>query len=257
MTFDRFNCVFSRTTYPSGESHLRLVGEVPTTILAMTYTFADLCDVVVADRLLRRRGYVVEWAVPYFPFARDDRRNDTQDVSELELALELVRGLNLFIVDPHSDVAGQLPHIAQASVVMELCKRGVLTPEHIICIPDVGAAKKTHTWAARNDVIQCGKRRDVATGKLSGFEILPSPHEIRGRHCIIVDDICDGGGTFLGLAALLRAQQPASLTLAVTHGLFTKGREPLDAAFDRVVSFGPVEGPNVFGYDRLFRYPRV
>lgn len=258
MSINCFDRVFRRTVYPSGESHLRFAEEVPTTILAMTYTFSDLCDVVVADRFLRRRGYVVEWAVPYFPFARDDRRNDARDTSELELALELVRGLNLFIVDPHSDVAGQLPHVTQAYVVEHLRYQRVLTPEHLVCIPDVGAAKKAHTWIGQNDVLQCGKRRDVATGRLSGFEILHSPHEIEGRHCIIVDDICDGGGTFLGLAALLRERKPASLTLAVTHGLFTKGREPLEAAFDRVVSFGAVENlPRVFGYDRLFRYPRV
>jgi len=40
--------------------------------------------------------------------------------------------------------------------------------------------------------------------------------------CIIVDDICDGGGTFIGLAEELRRRNAASLYLYVTHGIFSK-----------------------------------
>jgi hypothetical protein len=55
---------------------------------------------------------------------------------------------------------------------------------------------------------------------------------------VIVDDICDGGGTFLGLAARLGEQDAGLLTLCVTHGLFTKGVMPLLDVFDRIYTFG-------------------
>ena len=53
----------------------------------------------------------------------------------------------------------------------------------------------------------------------------------------MVDDICDGGGTFLGLADALAACGAGPLTLAVTHGLFTRGRGDLAKVFDRIFCF--------------------
>lgn len=253
MVLAHFDAVFAKTAYPSGESHLRMQGLLPSNdqawLRADIRDFNGLCDVIVADRLRRRRDHSVRWFIPFFPFARDDRRNDWRDGSELELALDLVRreGLDVTIVDPHSDVAGQLRHISQLSVVGHYRSTGVLGADHLVVIPDMGASKKAHTWIGRNDHIQCLKKRDTATGKLSGFQVL-EPEKIEGRDCIIVDDICDAGGTFIGLAKLLRQHNPKSLTLAVSHGLFTKGREPLEAAFDRVVAASD-------DYDALFHYP--
>ena len=59
-------------------------------------------------------------------------------------------------------------------------------------------------------------------------------------HCIVVDDICDGGGTFIGLAKLLKGRGAIKCTLAVTHGLFTKGFDKLADHFDEIGHFGCV-----------------
>ena len=68
----------------------------------------------------------------------------------------------------------------------------------LIC-PDAGAAKRTEAVAEALalPVFYARKKRDFATGRLSGFACEPLPPE--GR-LIVVDDICDGGGTFRGLA---------------------------------------------------------
>ena len=231
--------VFERFHYPAGESHIRLSDEVDVTELkvieASATGFADLAQVVTADRILRRNGVQVRWFVPYFPFARHDRRNDAGDGFELELAIEMVSELDIVIADPHSEVSGQLPHMGQDSVVAALRQNGVFENEPIVVIPDAGAAKKAYGWIDGETVIQASKQRDPATGKLSGFAI--PEVDLGGRPCIIVDDICDGGGTFLGLAALLKAHNAGPLTLAVTHGLFTKGTETLSEYFDFIVSF--------------------
>ena len=230
---------FDRFRYPAGESHIRLHDDVDISELrvieATATNFDDLAQIVTADRILRRNQKQVRWFVPYFPFARHDRRNDAGDGFELKLALEMVAEIDIVIADPHSDVAGQLPHIGQAVAVSAFREHGVFAADPVVVIPDAGAAKKAYEWAAGATIVQASKHRDAATGKLSGFAI--PEHDLGGRPCIIVDDICDGGGTFLGLAAELAKANAGPLTLAVTHGLFTKGTDTLLESFDSLVSF--------------------
>lgn len=243
-----FDDVFDVMRYPAGESHVSLrpgvAAESIETIEAGARSFDDLAQIVTADRIMRRLGLSVEWFVPYFPFARHDRRNHPGDGFELALAIEMVAELQIVIADPHSDVAGQLRHIEQADVVDAFRRAGVFDNDPVIVIPDAGAAKKAYGWAGEGaTVVQALKRRDPATGALSGFAVLADDldNDLGGRPCIIVDDICDGGGTFLGLAAELRAIHAGPLTLAVTHGLFTKGLDDLLDVFDTIATFAPTE----------------
>ena len=93
-------------------------------------------------------------------------------------------------------------------------------------------------------VYTAGKTRDFESGKLTGFHMeddLPTT----GRF-LIVDDICDGGGTFVGLAAAIREKTPhVGLDLWVTHGIFSQGFDALEDAFEVIHTtnsfFGTVE----------------
>jgi ribose-phosphate pyrophosphokinase len=152
---------------------------------------------------------------------------------ELDVALRMVENINVVALDPHSEVTSLLPHIPQREVVDYYEKR-VLSPDMWI-IPDVGASKKAHTWVDR-DYRQCLKHRDMRTGQLSGFEVLGA--DLRGASCVIVDDICDGGGTFLGLADKLRDKGAGDLHLLVSHGLFTNGVSKLREKFDTITHVG-------------------
>jgi ribose-phosphate pyrophosphokinase len=71
------------------------------------------------------------------------------------------------------------------------------------------------------------KKRDVASGKLTGFSLMAG--DVRGRDLLIVDDLCDAGGTFIGSAQVLREAGAHSVSLYVTHGIFSKGVEHLFA----------------------------
>jgi ribose-phosphate pyrophosphokinase len=90
-----------------------------------------------------------------------------------------------------------------------------------VIAPDKGAVDRAGAVARRLGValLIAGKVRDSATGKLSGFT---APEGLEAGRYLLVDDICDGGGTFAGLAQAIREAQPdAELHLWVTHGLFT------------------------------------
>lgn len=233
--------LFSRFRYPAGESHVSLAAAIsgpgPVIIEAHIRNFEGLCGILTADRILRRKRLEARWFLPYFPFARHDRRIDDSDGLELELALELAKDLDLTIADAHSDVSGMLRNIPQHVAVQLFAGAGLFEGEPIVVIPDAGAVKKADTWTGARPTVTCSKHRDPETGKLSGFTIPGG--DLGGAPCVIVDDICDGGGTFLGLAKELKAKGAGPLRLAVTHGLFTKGLGPLSAEFEDIFTFAP------------------
>jgi len=260
MVYATLDQVFERFSYPAGESHIRLRDKVDlsdlSAIEADARNFEDLCQIVTADRILRRGGASVCWFIPYFPFARHDRRNDAGDGFELQLALEIVKEIDLVVADPHSEVTAQLRHFSQVDSVAAWRRSGVFDADPIVVIPDAGAAKKAYDWLDGADVIQAQKHRDPLTGKLSGFSLPVS--DLEGRPCIIVDDICDAGGTFLGLAEQLRKANSGALSLAVTHGLFTKGTKTLLASFDTLHSFHlhdgePMQGVRAIPFSDLYK----
>jgi len=58
--------------------------------------------------------------------------------------------------------------------------------------------------------------------------------DLTGKNCLIVDDICDGGGTFMGLAEKLQEKQAGHLFLAVSHGIFSQGLSELQKHFKQI-----------------------
>jgi len=260
MVYASLDQIFERFSYPAGESHILLRQGLDLscleTIEARARNFEDLAQIVTADRILRRNKVSIRWFIPYFPFARHDRRNHSGDGFELQLALELVSELDLVVADPHSEVTAQLNHFAQADSVAAWRRAGVFDADPIVVIPDAGAAKKAYDWLDGADVVQAQKHRDPQTGKLSGFSIPVA--DLEGRPCIIVDDICDAGGTFLGLAEQLRNANAGPLSLAVTHGLFSAGTQTLLKSFDSLHSFKhqgtePPEGVQSIPYSDLHK----
>lgn len=238
-----FHNVFKRYTYPTGEVHVELLEKTfprPNPIIEVhCKNIEDLFALAMAAELVESVG--ASFFMPYLPFARHDHRRNNFDGYPLILVKELLSSVDLVIVDPHSDVtANDYNHIAQKHVVDFFRSRLHLNP--IFLIPDTGATKKAHTWLREgDDYIQGYKKRDRSTGKLSGFGIIQEgiPEDISDRTIVIVDDICDGGGTFLGLVESLEKMYPINrIELWVTHGMFQMSKvDTLAEGFDRIASF--------------------
>ena len=108
--------------------------------------------------------------------------------------------------------------------------------ELILLAPDAGALKKTYKIAKTieygKEVIFCEKQRNTKTGEITGTKIYTNA--IKDKMFIIFDDICDGGRTFIEIAKVLKAQGAKKVILAVSHGIFSKGLEPLFEYIDEV-----------------------
>ncbi len=231
--------------FAGGEPHIKLGNKDLTGATVHVTTrvrnWQDLGLLAIAFDALQRAGAThIELTLPYFPGARQDRLMIPGEALTVKVYADFINQLSpkqVTIFDPHSEVAPALLHRVRVVSNVGFAKQvlSVLPQDCLLVSPDAGASKKIFKVAAQTtatDVIECGKRRDVRTGALSGFTVFAD--DLGGRACLILDDICDGGGTFLGLAKQLKQHHAGPLYLAVSHGIFSRGVEALTAAFDKV-----------------------
>jgi ribose-phosphate pyrophosphokinase len=244
------NIKFKQSTFPGGEIHFRLeekdfsYGHDDIYITHRIKTMDDLMMVLVAkDALERDGGKYFTLVMPYIPYARQDRVCNKGESFSLKVFAKLLNSAwfdNVIVLDPHSDVASALidnvtvidNHDFVSECLRKICGDIDRDPFYLVS-PDAGSNKKVNSLStylyAQNShenkipltIVKCDKHRDIATGKLSEFEVYTK--DLKGRDCIMVDDILDGGGTFIGLAKELKKKNAGNIYLVVTHGIFSKG----------------------------------
>ena len=257
---------FQSFTFSGGEPHIKINPDFDrnekVTITHRLNSFNDLGLLCITVDALRRMDVkVIDLFIPYFPAARQDRVMIKGESLSVKVYADIINTLQLnkvFVFDAHSEVTPALVNncevIPNHTFIQQVLN---VIGEHVKLIsPDGGALKKIYKvseFLGGVDVVECSKSRDVKTGKLSGFKVYED--DLNGMDCLIVDDICDGGGTFVGLAEELKKKNAGKLYLAVSHGIFNKGFEVLDC-FDAIFTTNSVkdfEGENVtvIGLDTL------
>jgi len=86
----------------------------------------------------------------------------------------------------------------------------------------------------------------LETGRIT--ELIIDSEDLKGQDCLVVDDICDGGATFLRLALALKAKNAGRLYLAVSHGIFSKGLDQLLEHYEQLYtsdSFTDIKHPKL------------
>lgn len=214
--------------------HSVLVRHVPGQGL---HPLAVALTIVESLNVQHRTSKFVPLYLPYFPGARQDRVNTERGSDVLVTAQAIARMVNavrpesVTVVDPHSDVTPALlenARVVHAAQFVDEVGDGF----QAVLAPDGGAEKRAMRCAKALGVplIHGWKTRDVATGKITGFgcESVVDVVGVGGK-VLVVDDVCDGGGTFLGLAD--KVPLSVELHLYVTHGLFSQGTTKLRQRF--------------------------
>lgn len=189
----------------------------------------------LVDAISYKGGKIKKLVLPYVPGARQDRSNPTGDV--LFTAMSVAGMINqrdfsrVIILDPHSPVTPLCINRVREFPLARIAKRFDNRAFNGVIAPDKGARDRAEKFAGTLgvNVTYGSKSRDVATGRLSGFDIKVEA----GRHYLVVDDICDGGGTFVGLGEKIR-EQGATADLYVTHGIFSKGTTALKQIYENI-----------------------
>ena len=99
------------------------------------------------------------------------------------------------------------------------------TTEFTIVFPDKGAKARIGEtpimrWWPNANLVTMEKVRELSTGKINGIKISEGKPL---KKCVILDDLCDGGATFIGASKALREAGAEQICLAVTKGVFSKG----------------------------------
>lgn len=175
--------------------------------------------------------------LPYIPYARQDRVCNAGEALSMKAVARLINAQNyatVTVTDPHSAVSAAL--IDRVIVRDQYDVFGRIKQDWhkwTIVAPDMGASKKVEEFAKRvgaAGVICFNKIRELATGKITGMNCL-DVIDPKGKY-FVLDDICDGGRTFIELAQ--HFPSGTHVELAVTHGIFSKGVEVVTEEFDMV-----------------------
>lgn len=205
--------------------------------------FALICSAVTAEYQAP-----IEVELPYLPYARQDRvcaPGQANSLSLMKAIIEFAAPSKLVSWDTHSQIGIETLGIANVTVAEMLDALQASCPDDdlvslllsrntVIIAPDHGAVGRAKAVADQFGVpcIVCSKHRDPSTGRIDRYDV---PESINGRHALVIDDICDGGATFCLAATDLRRQGASSVSLWVTHGIFSKGVAPLrDAGIQAV-----------------------
>jgi ribose-phosphate pyrophosphokinase len=251
--------------FPGGESHPKLNNRIDySNVRKVVITHRvkngdDLMQIMLAQNALKGKGVKrFDLILPYLPYARQDRMCANGEAFSLKVFTDLINMMafdSVHIVDAHSDVAPALinnchNHSNTQYVRMVIdswfseCNKPL--SDIVLISPDSGANKKIkmlhdELGFPNIPIVKCDKKRDVTDGSLSGFEVFAT--DLEGKDCLIVDDICDGGFTFIGIAEELRKKNAGDIYLFVTHGIFSKGFIQLLESFKKVYttnSFGEI-----------------
>lgn len=227
----------------------------------MIMCVAQLVDIV---RFINPRVFV-EVILPYIPYARQDRRMVKGDAFGLRIWADFLNSLNIDRVisfDAHSEVTGgvirNLVNFTQDQILSTSpLNHDLITQGYTLVSPDAGAEKKIHDVAKKLKpqlVVTMSKERDVTNGNIIGIRLNGDKSAVEGKRCLIVDDLCDGGGTFIAAAAELKAYGAASVDLWVTHGLFSKGVDNLlDNGIDKIYTTDSVYYGDIADRVRVYK----
>lgn len=198
-------------------------------------------DGMIAERMAEAES--ISLTLPYMPQARADRVFATGMGLPIKVFTNIINSLNfdsVIIDDPHSYVTAALidrvsPTSQADCVLYQLSSIDKLMGDFELVAPDASASKEVREVAQRlhhTSFIQGLKLRDVSTGKIIKYEI--QGNEPITGNVLIVDDIADGGSSFVHLAKLLKERGAEKVGLYVTHGIFSKGLDPLKEYIDYV-----------------------
>ncbi len=183
------------------------------------------------DALKRSSAKNITAVIPYFGYARQDRKVVPRTSISAKLVSNLIAKAGadrVVTVDLH---AGQIQgffdipvdNLFATPIFARHVKKKIKT-KNLICIaPDVGGTERARALGKLLNVgLAIVDKRRPKAGQSQVMNIIG---DVRGKTCIIVDDIIDSGGTIVNAAAALKKRGAKDVHVYVTHGVLSGGAE--------------------------------
>jgi len=183
---------------------------------------------VIIDAMKRASAGNITAVIPYFGYARQDRKAKARDPISAKLVANLLtvagadRILTMDLHAPQIQGFFDIPvdHLLGAGSLAEyFAKRGIDPSNTVAVSPDAGSANRTRYFAEYIGVpIAVGDKRRI---KQDDCEVIGIIGDVKGKHCIIFDDVIDTGGTIVKAAEALMGLGAADVRATCTHGVFS------------------------------------
>ncbi|CAN5366982.1 ribose-phosphate diphosphokinase [soil metagenome] len=192
-----------------------------------TWLMEQLIMVDAAKRASAKRITVV---APFFPYARQDKKHRGREPISARLVADMFHAAGahrLMVVDLHTAQVqgffdGPVDHLFALSLLVEHVRNRWRAKDITVVSPDSGRVRVAERWTERlggvplafiHKTRDISRPNDVVANRVVG--------DVAGRHCVVVDDMIDTGGTITKAADALFDAGAAEVIVAVTHGVLS------------------------------------
>ena len=198
----------------------------------------DLFILMQVLDILDRHEVSYVLSIYYLMGMRMNRVMDFNRPFTLKIVLNSLKNCNadtIEILEPHSDVYYDFRFGGKfTELYVENSPSNTVWNDFQIVLPDAGA-KERYDYQYVGTALTCSKVRDLTTGKILEIKI-DNPEAISDKPLLILDDLCDGGDTFCGIAKAFNSLgiSKERLNIAVTHMVNPKGIKNMSENFNHV-----------------------
>jgi len=184
---------------------------------------------ILIDALKRASARRITAVVPYFGYARQDRKPGPRTPISAKLVANMITTAGadrVLTLDLHAaQIQGffDIPtdNLFAAPVMVRDIQENMSTENLVVVSPDVGGVVRARALAKRIGcpIAICDKRRE----KPGEAEVMNVIGDVRGKACVLIDDIVDSGGTLCSAAGVLLKSGALEVSAYITHGVLSGG----------------------------------
>ncbi|GAA5166454.1 ribose-phosphate diphosphokinase [Ornithinimicrobium tianjinense] len=185
---------------------------------------------IMVDALKRASAKRITVVLPFYGYARQDKKHRGREPISARLMADLFKTAGadrLMAVDLHTAQIqgffdGPVDHLMALPILADYVRDKYGDEELAVVSPDAGRIKVAEYWSNSLGGVPLAfihKTRDITRPNQSVAKRVVG--EVKGRTCVLVDDMIDSGGTICQAADALMADGAASVIIAATHGLFS------------------------------------
>lgn len=209
---------------------------------------------ILVDAMKRASARSIIAVIPYYGYARQDRRGKEREPITAKLVADLLQTTGVtrvLTMDLHTEQIQGFFDIpvdnlyARPLIVEALAKQKV----DVVVAPDIGSIKlaRSYAEALRVDLAIVDKRRVSA----KHVEMSALIGDVKDKNVLLVDDMCSTGGTLKTAARVCKHSGAKLIWAAVTHGLFVGNGLIEDSGIERIVMSNTVPAPETIDQNHL------